>query len=271
MAKKTFTLITFFLLPIILFADSLKIFFLNVGEGESIYIESKEKKILIDSGNPITGYQVLQFLKKRSIKSLDALIITHPHPDHMGGVFHILQELKVDTLYDNGEYLRQNKADIYRWYSELFRQNNRYRVLKQGLNINIGKNTRLISLSPDKLSNNWNENSLVFKLSHGKIDILLMGDAGILTEQNLLTQDISLQADLLKIGHHGAHDASSEVFLKAVNPSYAIISTNKNNIRGYPSPKILERLQKRGIKVYSTYEDGDIVFELDEKSITKTP
>lgn len=274
MDKKTFIVLTIFFLTFstsTLFASEFKIFFLDVGEGEAIYIESEEKKILIDTGNLITGHQVVSFLKKRNIHKLDALIITHPHPDHIGGVFHILQQIKIDILYDNAEPLEGHTEDIYRWYAEIFRSNPRYKVLKMGDRISISKDINLLTLNPQTLLNNWNENSLVFKLTHQNIHLLLMGDAGIQTEKILLKQNIYLKADLLKVGHHGSKYTTSAQFIEAVSPKYAVISINKNNIRGYPSPKTIHTLKEHNITLLSTFEHGDIVFKSDGKSLTKMP
>ena len=261
------SVLIFVLLPLVVFAGTLKVFFLDVGEGEAIYIETpNNKKVLIDTGNLITGYKVVKFLKNRNVNKLDILIITHPHPDHMGGIFHVLQYLKVNTCYDNGQSLSQeNNNSIFRWYQELFRTKN-YRVLRASDKILLGK-VSINILSPEKFTSNWNENSLVIKITYGLTSFLLMGDANINIERELLKKGINLKADVLKVGHHGANDASSKEFIEAVSPKYAVISINKHNIRGYPSEKVIERLKGMGIEVFFTYRDGDILFESDGKNV----
>ncbi len=243
-------------------AGTLKVYFLDVGEGESIYIETPElKKILIDSGNLITGNRVAEFLKRHNIKRLDLMIITHPHPDHIGGVFCILNDIQVAKRYDNGQPVGDTTCDnLYRWYEIFYRKDN-YSVLKSGDIISLGKVVIKV-LSPASLSQNWNDNSLVLKLVYGRTSFLFMGDATLNVERwLLLTKKEELKSDVLKVGHHGAHDAASEAFLKAVSPEYAIISINKNNIRGYPSAQVIQRLKWLGIKVLLTWKEGDILIE----------
>ncbi|MBI5204688.1 MAG: MBL fold metallo-hydrolase [Nitrospirae bacterium] len=251
-------------------AESLKFFFLDVGEGDAIYIETPDtQRILIDTGNIISGYKVVQFLKKRGIKKLDILIITHPHPDHAGGVFHILQEIKANALYDNGQELdNSSDYDIYRRYSSIYRNGN-YRALKAGDSIPMGK-VAINILWPYRFTSDWNENTLVLKIIYGETSFILMGDANTGIEKSLLKNSTGLKANLLKTGHHGAKDASSEEFIKAVSPEYAVISADKkDNAKGGPDPDVTERLKNNGVKIFFTYRDGDIAFESDGKKIKR--
>jgi competence protein ComEC len=239
-------------------AAELKVFFLDVGEGEAVYLEAPgNKRMLIDSGNLITGHTVVTFLEERGVSEIDALIITHPHPDHMGGIFHILQDIKVKRRYDNGQTLKGSN-DIYRWYKELYRRNN-YKALKAGDQISEG-DVLLEVLWPEALVSDLNTNSLVIKVTYGKTSFLLMGDANIEAERGLLKKGSGLASDAIKIGHHGAGDASSREFLSAVSPKFAVISIDKDNVRGYPDHLVLDRLKDMGIKPLITYRDDNILF-----------
>ncbi|GBD99467.1 comEC family competence protein [bacterium BMS3Abin07] len=253
------------------YGDILRVFFLNAGEGDAIYIETPDRqRILIDAGNLITGYRVTMSLKSRGVNTIDALIITHPHPDHMGGVFYVVQEFDVKSHYDNGQSLSVRcDGDLYRWYADLFRRES-YKALSAGDVLHFGKVIIRI-LSPERLGSNWNENSLVIKIIYGKISFLLMGDATRVIENILLNKSSSmngLKSDVLKVGHHGAGDATSEKFLRVVSPEYAIVSVNKGNIRGYPSAEVLKRINDNGIRVFLTYRDADVVFESDGKTLS---
>jgi len=245
------------------------IWFLDVGEGDATYFESaKGYNGLIDTGNVITGNRVIRFLKQRGINSLDILIVTHPHPDHMGGVFQILHNIEVKQRFDNGQPLPVKKdSDIYRWYDEFFRSEN-YRVLKRGDKLSLGEIILQI-LSPQYLQSDWNSNSIVILLGHKNSRILLMGDGTRSAELFLLENEKNLKAQILKIGHHGAWDTSDPKFLKAVGPKDAIISVNHDNKRGYPSPVTLNTLQKMGIDVWRTDKAGTIQFE-EKKGILQT-
>ena len=241
----------------------LKIHFIDVGEGDSILIEAPNgKTILIDAGNLITGFRVVEYLKENDIQNLDYLIFTHHDADHIGGAFPILQMMNVGEIYDNGHNLigAAKSSDMYRWYEELARQDKDYRVLKAEDTFFLGEVVLKVLWPPQPLPfSDFNANSLVIMLEYGEFRCILTGDLTIPGERKLLKCNIDLKADLLKIGHHGAEDATSEEFLKAASPGLAVISVNNDNIRGYPSANVLERLRNAGIEIYRTDKNGDIL------------
>ncbi len=240
-----------------------RVYFLDVGEGAATLIETgNNKHILVDCGNLITGARVLDFCRQGGIRELDVLIITHPHADHMGGVFQLLSELKIKRVYDNGQTIPPNPpCDIYRWYNEAVRSRKNYRVLRRGEQL-TWPGVKIDVLWPgEKLGKSWNDNALVLRLQVGEHRLLLMSDAGRQVEKVLLRQaPDDLPAEVLQVGHHGAADASTATFLRAVKPRLAIISINRNNIRGYPAPETMRLLSQLGIKTFLTYRDGDFVF-----------
>ena len=258
-----------FLLSVVLIlgAKDLKVYFLDVGEGEaSLIITPDGKSILIDAGNVVTGFRVVEFLRKQKITSLDAVIITHPHPDHMSGIFAVASLVKIKKKYDNGQPFENPQCpDIMRWYAEFFRKGD-YSVLKRGDILKFGK-VQLRVLSPEKPDSDWNSNSLVILLTYGSTKFLFMGDAPIKVERELLRRGDPVSADVLKVGHHGASDALSSEFLNRVNPTFAVISINKNNIRGYPAKSVLRKLKNRGIGTYLTYEHGTVLFTSDGEGL----
>ncbi|WP_457644166.1 ComEC/Rec2 family competence protein [Persephonella sp.] len=251
----------------VIYGKDLDIFFIDVGEGEATLIVTPDNRnILIDTGNLITGHTVAKFLRSKNINTLDRLIITHPHPDHSGGVFAVLQGVNVIQKHDNGQPVSKTTCkDLYRWYTEIFRTGN-YSVLKKGDKIIYGE-VALHILSPDKLTRDWNENSLVILVKYKKTRVLLMADANKKTEKFLLKTYKDLKADLLKVGHHGADDVLLEEFLNRVNPEYAVISINQNNIRGYPSERVINMLVNKGVKLYITFRDGTVHFRSDGEKI----
>lgn len=263
---RVFILFVFFIsLSVFLFAQEpdLKIHFIDAGEGDAILIEAANAETaLVDAGNLITGFKVVEYLKEKDIQNIDYLIFTHPHPDHIGGAFWVAQMMDADKIYDNGDDLTEagKLSDLYRWYEELVRTDKNYRVLKAKDILSLGEVILNVIWPPQPLPfSNFNANSLVIMVEYGEFRCLLTGDLTIQAERKLLEQSVGLKADVLKVGHHGASDASGEEFLKAVSPHLAVISVNKDNIHGYPSVSVLERLQNAGIEIYRTDKNGDIL------------
>ena len=248
------------------YAENLQIHFIDVKEGDAILIETTEgKTILIDAGNCIGGFRVVEYLKKNNIYTLDHLIFTHHHLDHLCGAFFVLQMLKVKNVYDNGQNLAElvKYSDVYRWYEELVRKDKGYKTLRAKDIIFLdGLTLRVLWPPPSFTPSDFNANSLVIMLEYGGFRCLLTADLTIPGERKILEEKVDIKADILKIGHHGASDASCKEFLTAVSPEIAIISVNTTNIRGYPADEVLGRLKKAGIQLYRTDEDGDIIVNI---------
>ncbi len=249
------------------FAGPLIVTFLDVGEGEAIVVQSGPQTGLIDTGNLMTGHRVLTFLRDRGVKYLDWVLITHPHADHLSGIFHLLPAIEIQQRYDNGQSPPEND-DIFRWYREGYRSGN-YRVLRKGDQLQLGDAQLTVLNARQTGRANINNNSLVLKLSHGTVKMLFMADATVEVEASLMEQGVDLSAHVLKIGHHGAADATSASFLDAVNPDYAIISINNANLRAYPSSDVVSRVRQRDISLFMTFHEGDIAFESNGEQVRR--
>ncbi len=250
---------------VVLAVPPLEVTFLDVGEGDAIYIRTPQgKTLLVDAANPATAGRIVEFLRSRGVETIHSVFITHPHPDHMGGIFQLLSTFDVERVYDNGQPIEDMpRCDIYRWYVESVRTLGHYRALRRGQTIRYG-DTKVEVLWPERPEpGGWNHNSLVLRLTYRGRVFLLMGDALTTTEAELLRREPSLKADVLKAGHHGSMDTLSKEFLQSVSPSYVVISVNMDNPRGYPSREVLERLDRTGMKTLVTHRDGNIGFLVD--------
>jgi competence protein ComEC len=205
-------------------------------------------------------------LERKNVRSIEHLFLTHPHLDHVGGAFYILNEVDVREIHDNGEDLtaKSREEDIYRWYVEFVRQDSRYSTATTGRKFRLGDLTiEVLSPRPRDFSADWNTNSLVLAVRCHGMNLLLMGDGNLATEAALMKSDIDLNAQILKVGHHAAADSASESFLGRVSPQISIVSVNRKNIRGYPSTDTISRLQSRS-KLYRTDISGSVEVKIYE-------
>lgn len=262
MKRSILLFILFFLFfPALIFADDgLRVHFLDVGEGDAILIQHRGHNVLIDAGNLLSGYKVAGYLEKNAVAKIDSLIVTHPHPDHIGGLFFILPKFETGMVYDNGRPLDKND-DMQRWYGMLVRDRSNYSVLKKGDRIKFGNAVLDILWPPAAGGLSCNDDSLVVKLRYGKFKCLFTGDLTAEAEKEMLASGLDVRADMLKVGHHGYRDATTALFLKKVSPNVAVISVGAANIIGAPSEEVLGLLNRGRIRIYRTDQDGDIVVE----------
>ncbi|VAX23587.1 DNA internalization-related competence protein ComEC/Rec2, partial [hydrothermal vent metagenome] len=168
-----------------------------------------------------------------------------------------------DVLYDHGAI--KTKNDAYLRFLKTAKRDGKYKALKAGDRIEFkgGLVMDVLSPSPDAISGNSNNNSLVVKLTYGKVKVLLTGDIESEVERVLLDSGIDLSADILKIAHHGSRSSSATEFLKRVGAKTAIISAGRNNSFGHPADETLRRLENANLKIYRTDISGEIVMTTD--------
>jgi beta-lactamase superfamily II metal-dependent hydrolase len=237
----------------------LTVHFIDVGDGESTLISLPSgENILVDTGSPIGGPKVVRYLSSLGINRVDHLVITHPHPDHMGGTFSILEWFDVSSIYDNG--LSNFRSDFFEFYIQAVRADlSRYRILQAGESL-LFNDVRIDVLNPIlPPTGNPNNDSIVLRLIYKDIRILFTGDLGYLGERRLLKLGIDIESQILKLGHHGENDASSNEFLTSVRPEVAIISVSKSDKYARPHPEVLKRLKQAGVRVFRTDYKGSIV------------
>ncbi|MES2930553.1 MAG: MBL fold metallo-hydrolase [Patescibacteria group bacterium] len=252
----------------------LKVAFLDIGQGDSIYIEAPNgKQMLIDGGPNAIVLSRLASVMPFGDRSLDLVLATHTDADHIGGLPAILGKYKVGSFIGNGA---ESDTKIFQTLEEKISKNKVPKITaRKGMHIILDKekNVYFDILFPDRDIGGLesNEGSIVGKLTYGESSFMLTGDATLYTENLIMQTHIAevLRSDVLKLGHHGSRTSSSVLFLEKVDPEIAVISAGLHNRYGHPHPDIVERLSRMSIPYISTYEKGTIIFETDGKDITR--
>lgn len=249
--------------------DIAKIFFFDVNQGDSSFVTYNNISILIDTGEKIFTNDVIKILKSKNIKNIDYLILTHDHSDHSSGFFEIYDNFKIENLILPDTLRDESFNEI-----ENFLENSNVKInyIKNPSNLKISNNFNIKFLSSFKNTpEEFNDSSLVFKLSINDFDVLYTGDIEENGQLNVLNQD--LKSEILKVPHHGAYNNDKnnvEKFLTKVNPLVSIISVGSNSY-GHPSKNTLNILNTLNSKILRTDEVGNILitcnFENDSLTI----
>ena len=202
-------------------------------------------------------------------KYINAIVITNPDQDHIGGFLDVLKVYKVGAVFEPGTF---NDSKTYQNLENEIKNKKIPDVLaKKGMRIDIGGGAYLDILFPDQDVSMWstNDGSLVAKLIYGKTSVMLTGDASSLTEKIILADNSKdkLASSILKVGHHGSRTSTSAEFVKAVAPTYALISDGKDNKYGHPHKETLDTLASYGVKIFRTDLMGTIVMRSDGKDM----
>lgn len=239
----------------------MKVHFLDVGQGDSIFIQSPNgKNLLVDGSTKQAGKEVVDYLRKQGVEKLDYVVATHPDADHIGGLISVLNSISIKHFVDSG------KVHTSQTYEEMLQL-----ILDKGIPFivpNVGDNISLDDeldikvLNVGAESDDNNEASIVLKITYGEISFLLMGDADTVVEKEILER-ANVEATVLKAGHHGSDTSSSEKFVEAVNPKVTILSYGKDNSYGHPDAEVMSRLEQIKTQIYGTAEVGNIVVETD--------
>lgn len=252
-------------------APATTVYFLDVGQGDSTLIVSGDDTILIDGGPRNEGETVAADLHELGIDHLTAVIATHPHQDHIGGLISILEEFPVDTLYMSDVVLKTKT--FKRFFRTVLNCDANIVFPDIGDTISMDGGAVLTNLGPGPNASsiygteNCNPCSLVFRLDVYDRSVLFTGDTTKESEQDMIARGEPLNCDVLKVAHHGDKSSTSEAFLEAAQPTYGVISYGADNPYGVPEPVVLQRLQQFDVTLFTTVSNGIVILNITPDSL----
>lgn len=251
--------------------SNLRVYYLDVGQGDSTLIITPYKKevILIDTGGKITYEKELKgsksyvsdgtltLLKSLGIKKIDYLILTHGDYDHMGEAVYLIDNIEVkQVIFNQGGFNNLEKQLI----EELEKEDILYKNDVKSIKLNRSE----LFFLEHSLYDNENDNSNILYLKSYKYDFLFMGDAGVEVEKEIFEKYDLKEIDVLKVGHHGSNSSSDKEFIDVINPIYSLISVGRNNRYGHPHKEVIDNLENSII--FRTDIDGSVVFTFNDRS-----
>jgi competence protein ComEC len=240
--------------------------FIDVGQGDSIFIDTQNRDVLIDGGSASAAQTVLDYLDNLNISLIHLVIATHAHEDHIGGLIAVL-----NSSITIEEVLVNNQTHTSATYTNFITlaQTRNLTVAQRGQTFTLTETANLTVYNPVQPLefSELNDNSIVTKLQAGNTSFLFTGDAETPAEQSIIDAEVNLKSEVLKVGHHGSNTATSQAFLDLVDPSYAIISAGLDNKYGHPHNETIQKLLAKGVTIYGTYISGTIIASTDGTTI----
>jgi competence protein ComEC len=249
----------------------LQVIVFDVGQADCTLLKMDDHAMLIDAGNLNQDTLVLSYLAEYNVTSLDYLVATHPHSDHIGSMPAVIYAME-----SIGAVIMPNKSHTTGAYENLIKaideKNIPVTIPEPGDVFQWGAAsvTVLAPNSPTYRNDDLNEYSIVLRVEFGEVSFLFTGDAGEISESEQLDRGFLLKSDVLKVGHHGSRGSSTQQYLDAVAPSYAVICCGANNSYGHPTPEALGRLAGAGAEIYRTDQNGTITFKTNGTTIDIT-
>ena len=241
----------------------LEVHFIDVGQGDAALLICDGEAMLIDGGQPSASQLIYTYLRER-VPELKYMIATHPHEDHIGGCAAALNAVPVGLIL----------SPVTEWDTRAFNSMVKY-AEAQGTEIFVpfegdvyqlgGSEITVIHCWPEAWTSN--DMSIVVRVDYGATSFLFTGDAERMSEYMMIDSGFVLEADVLKVAHHGSSSSSTLEFLEAVNPEYAIISCGKNNSYGHPHQQVIDRLNGNAV-ILRTDELGTIIFHSDGETLS---
>lgn len=247
----------------------LKLYMIDVGQADSFLFVKGDKVALIDCGTRSTGKDAVEYIKSLGITRIDYVFGTHPHDDHMGGMYDIITNFEIGKIILPKVEIGQVTTN---WYIKLMKEisdgNYIVEYSKTGNEYYLGDAKIQIVWQSELEQDNVNNYSNIIKVSFGDMDVLMTGDAETEIEEEVLRSGVQIDAEVLKVGHHGSDTSSSDEFLDQIDPDYGLISCKVGNKYEHPTKNTMEKLQQREIEVYRTDECGTVIATITPNGVT---
>lgn len=254
--------------------NNLTVHFIDVGQGDSILVQTPQGNMLIDAGDNTQKKNLLAYLEEYGVTALDYAVATHPHSDHIGSMDDVLQALPVRSILMPrlSESNTPSNSSYQNFLTAVQQSGAKVIAAKPGMTFSMGQ-AEFTVLGPVSQAENINNMSVILRLDWGETSFLFTGDAESAEEKEILNGEYAdyLEADVLKLGHHGSTSSSSKKFLQAVEPTYGIISCGVDNDYGHPHRETLDKAEKLGIQILRTDEMGSIRFTSDGQRLRWEP